>query len=755
MTTTVLGHRVERREDPGFLTGAADYLEDVAGEGALHAVFVRSALAHARITGIDTSEAAAMPGVHSVVTGADLGLPPARAFGRQPALARPRLAVERVRYVGEPVVVVLAEARALAVDAADAVVVDYDPLPAVVDPVAAAEDGAPILFPDHGSNVVFDGDGSASEGADGSFFADADVVVRARFVNHRVAPVPLEANGCLAVPEDGGRLTVWASTQSVFGVRREVARALGMDEDQVRVRTAAVGGGFGAKGGAYPEQVVVAALARRCGRPVRWHETRSENLVVMTHGRGQVQDVELGARRDGTITGLRVRALADTGAYSARGAFIPMVTQFMASGAYRIPRIEFRPVVVVTNTTPTGPYRGAGRPEAAALVERAVDLLADELDIDPVEVRRRNFIPPDAFPHRTATGAVYDCGDYGRALDEALRLAGYDALRRDQRTRRASGDGRLLGIGVSVYVEVSGRGGEYGALRVEPDGTITVVTGSSPHGQGHETAWSQIAASVLGVPMERVRVVHSDTALVPRGIGTFGSRSLQLAGTAVYRAAEDVLQQARDLAASLLEADPADVVVFDDGRMGVAGTPASGRSWAELAAAAEQSGRRLSAEVDVDQDGTFPFGAHVAVVEIDRDTGLVELRRHVAVDDCGRVVNPLLAEGQVHGGIAQGIAQALFEAVVYDADGTPRTTTLADYAFPSAAELPSFEVAHTETPTPRNPLGAKGIGESGTTGSTAAAWNAVIDALEPFGVRHLDPPFTPERVWRAMQTQQS
>jgi carbon-monoxide dehydrogenase large subunit len=431
--------------------------------------------------------------------------------------------------------------------------------------------------------------------------------------------------------------------------------------------------------------------------------------------------------------------------------FIPMVTRFMASGVYAIPTIEFQMLTVTTNTTPTGPYRGAGRPEAAALTERAIDLVADELGLDPVEVRRRNFPAPTAFPFTTAAGATYDTGDYAKALDEALRIAGYDALRAEQRARRERNDDRLLGIGVACYVEVSGRGGEFGSVRVELDGTVTVVTGSVPHGQGHETAWAQIASAVLGVPFDAVRVVHSDTALVDHGVGTFGSRSLQLAGSAVHRAASSVWERARDLAASVLEAAPEDIVVFDDGRVGVTGVPARALDWDHLARESAAGGDELAATTDFDSDGTFPFGAHVAVVEIDRDTGEVSLHRIVAVDDCGRVVNPMLAEGQVHGGLAQGIAQILFEGVRYDADGNPQTATLIDYLVPSAADLPSFTTAHTETPTPNNPLGAKGIGESGTTGSIAAVWNAVIDALEPFGVRHLDPPFSPEVVWRAMQ----
>ena len=699
---------------------------------------------------IDADDAAAMPGVRRVLTDRDLAIEPAAAFGREPALARPFLATDRVRFVGEPVAVVLADSYAQAVDAAAAVIVDYDPLPVVIDPLAAMEPDAPLLFPDHGSNVVV----RPTAEPDAALFAEADRVIAARFLHRRVAPVTMENNGLIAIPEGTTGMTVWASTQSVFGVRREIAKAVGLEDSDVRVRAGAIGGGFGAKGGTYPEQIVVAAAAHQLQQPVRWHETRSENLTNMTHGRGSVHDVEVGVKADGTIVALRVRAVAEAGAYSARGVFIPFVTQHMASGAYRIPKIEFAAFVVVTNTTPTGPYRGAGRPEAAAMCERVIDLIAAELELDPVEVRRRNFIAPDEFPYKTATGANYDSGDYPRALDEALRLVDYDVVRADQARRRAAGDPKVLGIGLACYVEVSGQGSEFCSVKVEDDGTVTVVTGSVPHGQGHETVWAQIAASVLGVAVDDVRVLHSDTSIVARGTGTFGSRSLQLAGSAVLNAAGEVLAKARPLVADLLEANPDDIVAFPEGGLGVAGTPSSVMSWAEIAAKASEATTtvELSAELDFEQRGSYPFGTHVAVAEVDRETGRVQLIRMVAVDDCGKVVNPKLAEGQVHGGIAQGIAQCLFEEVVYDADGNPLTSTLADYLMPSAADMPSFETAHTETPSPRNPLGAKGIGESGTTGSIAAVWNAVVDALGPFGVRHLDPPFSPERVWRAMNS---
>ncbi len=755
MTRTVLGHSVQRAEDGALLTGRARYVDDVALQSDAHwAVFVRSTSAHALLTTVDVSAARAAPGVVDVFTAADLDLPPARAMGGDGALDRPLLARERVRFVGEPIAVVVAATRAEAFDAAELVEIELQPLAAVTDAFVALEPDAPLLFPEFGANETT-GRRPAERGAG---WAAADVVVRARFVNHRVAPAPLEPNGCVVVPE-GDRIVVWASTQSVFGVQREIAGALGLDVNRVSVRAPAVGGGFGAKGGVYVEQLLVAAVAQRLGRPIAWCETRHENLVNMTHGRGQAHDVEIGARRDGTIVGLRIRGVANVGAYPIRGAFVPMVTRFMASGTYRIPEIEFDARIVLTNTTPTGPYRGAGRPEAAALLERSIDVLANVLDLDMVDVRRRNFIPPDAFPYQTATGATYDTGEYARALDAALARSDYDDWRAEQAARRASGDRMQLGIGLGCYVEVSGRGGEYGSVRIEVDGTATVVTGSVPNGQGHETVWAQITSSVLGIPFEDVRVVHSDTDRVPHGVGTFGSRSLQLAGSAVHDASAAVLETARRLVADRLEAAEVDIVVFEDGRLGVAGTPASAVSWREIArVAVEHTGTDatgLEAEIDFDSDGTFPFGCHVAIVEVDTETGAVRLVRHVAVDDCGRVVNPVLAEAQVHGGIAQGAAQALFEQVVYDDSGNPLTASFVDYAIPSAAEFPSFEVSHTVTPTTRNPLGAKGIGESGTTGSTAAVWNAVVDALRPYGVVHLDMPFTPERVWRAIHRAES
>ena len=752
MIGSILGHPVRRVEDPRFLTGAARYVEDIPAEGALWAAFVRSPFAHARITGLDLGAARAAPGVAGLYAAYDLGLP--SPSDEDATAARQLLASEVVRYVGEPIAVVLAETRAQALDAAEAVVVEFDPLPAVADPVRAMEPDAPLLFPEHGSNVVlhkFFGPKDA--------LSTADVVVRGRFVNQRLAPSPLEPNALLAIPgADGRSLTVYIPSQAPFWAREELAEALGLAEEDIRVIAPDVGGGFGAKAETNPEQRVVAALALRVGRPVRYAETRSENLVAMTHGRAQVQDVEVGATREGLIVGMRVHLVADLGAY-ALSTFLSRLTRQMAVGVYRIPKVRFETSCVVTNTTPVGAYRGAGRPEAAALIERTVDLVAVELGLDPVEVRKRNLIPADAFPYRTPTGSTYDVGDYGRALDEAIRLAGYDALRSEQAERRTRGDRLQMGIGVSCYVEVTGWRPEYGSVEVGPDGSVTVLTGTSPHGQGHETAWAQIVAGTLGVALDEVRVVHSDTGVVPRGDGTMGSRSLQIGGSAVKRAGEAVVEKARRLAGHLLEASVDDVVQFEDGRIGIAGAPGTALGWADLAIAANDGDRMppgmepgLAADTDFKQQGnTFPFGAHVAMVEVDTDTGLVRLIRHVAVDDCGRILNPLLVQGQVHGGLAQGIAQAMFEEVLYDDDGNPLTASLMTYEMPSPADLPSFETAHTETPTPLNPLGAKGIGESATIGSTPAVQNAVVDALSHLGVRHIDLPLTPERVWRAIQ----
>ncbi|MDQ1430487.1 MAG: aerobic carbon-monoxide dehydrogenase large subunit [Actinomycetota bacterium] len=754
---SILGNPVQRVEDPRLLRGEARYVDDLTPPQTVHVAFVRSSMAHARLGAVDTGDAERMPGVLLVATHDTLGLADVQGFIMlPPAFNRPPLANGVVRFVGDIVAVVVAETRTQAVDAAEAVIVEYEPLPVVVDPEAALADDAPLLFPEHGSNLAI----AFDFGADPTIFDDADLVVEGRFVNQRLAAVPMEPNGVLVEPGADGGLTVTAPTQAPFGVRDPLAAALGLDPAQVRVVAPAVGGGFGAKSGAYCEYVIAAALAHRLERPVKWTESRSENMVAMTHGRAQVQYVELGLKRDGRIVGLRARIVADGGAYPLTGAFLPFLTRMMGQGVYDIPKVEINSRSAVTNTTPTGAYRGAGRPEATQMLERIIDIAAAALELDPVEMRRRNLLPPERFPLTTVTGANYDVGEYAKALDEALRVAGYDELRREQAARRARGDTVQLGIGVATYVEVTAGGlfQEFGAVEVHVDGTVTAAVGTSSHGQGHETTFAMIVAELLGVPMDAVRLVQSDTALVPRGSGTMGSRSVQIGGSALHQASEAVVFKAKQLAAHLLEADEADIT-FVDGSFAVAGVPATSMSWAELARASGDDTKRppdmepgLAVALDFNQgDATFPFGAHVAVVEVDLETGRVELLRHIAVDDCGRIINPLLVTGQQHGGIAQGVAQALFEGVAYDEDGNPLTTTLIDYAIPSAAELPNFEASNTVTPTPLNPLGAKGIGESGTIGSTPAVHNAVVDAVSHLGIRHIDMPLTPERVWRALQ----
>ncbi len=551
---------------------------------------------------------------------------------------------------------------------------------------------------------------------------------------------------------EDGRLTQWASTQAAHAVRDDLARMLQLPAEQIRVIAPDVGGGFGAKIGIYPEEILLAWLSRAVGRPLKWVETRSESMMNLGHGRGQLQHVEIGGTRDGKVTTYRLTVLQDSGAYPSTGSVLPFMTRTMLTGVYDIPKAEFNSRSVVTNTTPTVAYRGAGRPEAAAAIERAMDLYAAEIGMDPAEVRRRNFIAKDAFPFTTPVGTTYDIGDYERALELVLDSAGYAELRAEQQRRRDADDRTQLGIGIAVYVEITAGPGaptEFGAVEVKPNGKVVVRSGSSSHGQGHHTAFSMLVADRLGVELGDIEVIQGDTDVVPRGQGTMGSRSLQAGGVAVARAAEQVVEKAKSVAADLLEANVDDVVLdAAGGRFHVAGTPAVSRSWAEVAEAADGL---LAAEVDYQGAGpTFPFGAHLVVVEVDRDTGKVVVQHVVAVDDAGRILNPLLADGQVHGGLAQGVAQALMEEVRYDPDGNPVTSNLADYAFISAAELPSFERIPMETPTPMNELGAKGIGESGTIGSTPAVHNAVLDALGPYGVKHLDMPCTPEKVWRAL-----
>lgn len=750
---SILGTRVVRTEDPALLVGGAKYVADLPLENRLHAVFVGSEVAHGSIRTIDVDEAAAMPGVVGVFTASDLGLAPQHSFVPvHPDLNRPPLAVDRVRFVGEPVAVVLAETQENGVDAAQHVWADVEPAGAVIDPEQSMADGAELLFPPHGSNV-------AQVIVDRTRVEfDDEHVVRGRYVNQRMAVVPIEPHGVAAEWSDGV-LTMWASCQMPHMLQPDVASALELDPSEVRIVTPQVGGGFGGKAGLYAEQVVVGALAKHTGRPVQWIPPRSEDMKSLHHSRGQIQYVELGCRPDGTFTRLRIHLVGDAGAYGAIGAYLPGGTRRMSQGTYDLEAIQCDVAVGVTNTTPMGAYRGAGRPEATAMLERLVDQAAIELEIDPIEIRKKNLLPDDGFPYRTLTGNTYDSGRYALPLDRAAELADYTALRSEQAERHDRGDRWLLGIGVAAYVEITAGGGssEFGAIEVHADGTATIFAGTHNHGQGHQTAYAMIVADQTGIPVEDIRLVDGDTDRVPRGGGTGGSRSLQLGGSAIRGATEAMVDTARSLAATMLEADVADIVVDTaQGSIGVAGVPAQALTWGELAERATVDGDPLAGEFDFEQDdSTYPFGAHIAVVEVDRDTGYVRVLRHVAVDDCGTVVNPLLVEGQQHGGIAAGIGQALFEEVEYDDDGNPVTANLADYGIPTAAELPSFETFSTETPTPLNPLGAKGIGEAATIGSTPAVQNAVIDAISHLGVRHIDLPCTPERVWRAISDAES
>ncbi len=753
-----MGNAVRRKEDPALLTGAARYVGDMDPPGTVHMAFVRSVMAHARLDSVDTEAARSMPGVLGVWTAADVPIAAQHLFIMlPPEIARLPL-TDKARYVGDPIAVVVAESRAEAMDAAELVEVDYDPLDALTDPFEALAPDAEVIIDAHGSNKASE---FSTQAAPDSLVGH-DLVATARVVNHRMSGAPIEPSAALAAPDDGDgdNVTLWCTAQRPHEVRDQVAAALEASGDQVRVIAPAVGGGFGSKAVVYPEFVLAAWLARQLQRPVKWIETRSENLTNMAQGRDTVHDVELGLTSEGVFCWLKVKGTCNVGAYPGIAGILHFFTMMMATGTYRIPAVQYETVAAITNTTPLAAFRGAGRPEATLALERVVDRAAAKLGMDPAELRRRNLLDPDDFPVTTVTGAAMDCGDYARALDLALETAGYEGLRAEQARRRASGSRKLLGIGVSTYVEITAVGlfNEFGSVTVELDGTFTVRVGTASHGQGHATAFSQILGEVLGVPAESVKVIHSDTAEVPRGTGTVASRSLQIGGSAVFTAANEVLDTAKRLAAGLLEADEGDIVVAPGG-LAVAGVPAKTVSWAELAAAAEADDSDaggagaggLAAETDFDQGAaSFPFGAHVSVVEIDSDTGDTRVLRHIAVDDCGRILNPLLVEGQVHGGVATGISQALYEESTYDEYGNPRNTNFADYAIPAASELPRFETAHTETPTPLNPLGAKGIGESGTIGSTPAVQAAVLDALAPLGIEHLDMPFTPQRVWRAI-----
>ena len=755
-STSILGTRVARIEDPRLLTGASIFTADLTDarlSGALHAVFVRSPIAHARVTRIGTAAAAAAPGVAAVLTAADLGLTPASPQFDAP-MVEPYLAEGVVRYVGQSIALVVARTAADAVDAAELVAVDLAPLAPVVDLDAALRDEV-LLFPAAGTNVA----ASTAQDAGAAFLDGCEVVVTKTIINSRVAPAPLEGRAAAAVwspsksendgaASDSTRLTLWLPNQGAQTVKQDVVRAFDIDPARVRVITPDVGGAFGAKFGAEPDHIVIAAAARLLGRPVIWAETRSENLTVMPHGRAQRQTVTIGGTRDGRMIAYRLDVTQDAGAYPRLAMETTHGTALMAPGVYAFDRCAVSTRTVLTTTTPVGAFRGAGRPEATAALERAVDLYAAEIGADPAAVRRRNMLPRFTSPYTSLTGAVYDSGDYPAALDRVLAAVNYPALRAEQAARRRGSGDVQLGIGLSSYVEITGGGKENATVQVHPDGSATVFTGVSPHGQGHATAFAMIVSDRLGIPVQRIELVWGDTDLVPRGGGTGGSRSLQLGGAAADGAALAVAELAKTRAGQLWEVDPADLVISTErGGVAVAGIPDRFVTFAELAAEQDLSARNLFAA----EGSTFPFGAHVAVVEVDIETGKATLLRLVSIDDAGTVINPLLAEGQRHGGLAQGIAQALYEEATFDEGGNPLTATFADYGIPTAADLPAFELLDMQTPTPYNALGAKGLGEAATIGSTPAVQNAVIDAVSYLGVRHIDMPLTPSRVWHAIR----
>jgi carbon-monoxide dehydrogenase large subunit len=755
-----IGSPVRRVEDPLLLTGRDRFSGDVSVDGLLHVCMVRSSHAHARLRSLDASHARGLPGVAAVFTGTDLGIRPVyleatTAFIPE-ACRRPAIATDVVRFVGEIVAVVVADTREAAADAAAAIEMDYEPLQPVVGIRAGMSPDSPVLFPSIGSNLVVNIPFAA--GAAGP----AAVRVAMTNGNQRMAVAPMEPNVITAVPGPDGRLTVWAGTQMPHGLRDNIAANLGLEPDTLRVIAPSVGGGFGGKTPAVPEYVIAVAVARSLGRPVQFVETRSENLATM-HGRDTIQEVVLEADLYGRLTSLHVRLLADGGAYPGIGCGLTMTTRSLCPGVYHLPHLAFDILCVATNTAPVGAYRGAGRPEATALIERAMDLLAHRTGLDPAELRRRNLVGRDEFPFTSVTGLVYDSGDYELCLDRALELSGYARLREEQRGRRERGDRVALGIGISLYVEVSAGlqmfWSDEASVRVLEDGSMEVTAGTSAHGQGHHTLYAQIVGSVLGVDHTAVRLIQADTDLVQAGAGTGGSRSAQIGGNAVKLAAEATLEKARQLASHLLEADPSDLEVIPGAGLAVRGVASSTLSWRALAAAAADPGRLpegmepglFEQRTFLQENGTFPFGCHVAVVEVDLETGLVDLVDMVAVDDCGTVLNPLLAEGQVHGGVVAGIGQALFEEIKYDGDGNPVSANFGDYGMPTAADVPAVRTAHTVTPSPKNPLGAKGLGEAGTTGATAAVHNAVVDALSHLGVEHVELPLTPLRVWEALQ----
>jgi carbon-monoxide dehydrogenase large subunit len=783
MTTTpvlpkLVGERVKRREDPRLIQGRATYVDDLKIVGMLHLAFKRSDVAHGRIVGVDVSAAEAMEGVEAVFTGAQIAellapMPIGTPFPSPPHRA---VAVDVVRYAGEAVAVVVARDRYVARDALDAIVVDIDPLPVVVDPELAMTGQPTVIHADFPNNLavalVPSGTGvtpdyKVDDTAIDQAFADAEVVVSQRMVNQRLVPNAMEARGVVAHYEPGKEsMTIWSSTQNPHILRTMIAAMTGLGQDQVRAIAPEVGGGFGAKINIYAEEYVAAVISRRLGVPVKWIEDRSEAFVATTHGRDIIGYVDIAAKRDGRILGLKLRLIADIGAYNMLlTAAIPTLTMLMANGTYAIPAVRTTLTEVFTNKTPTDAYRGAGRPEATYFVERGLDMLARELAMDPAELRRKNFIPADQFPYATQMGAVYDSGDYAKALDRALEASQWPQLVADRDAARK--EGRLVGLGLAMYVEVCGLGPssslptggwEHSQVTIERDGRISATTGASPHGQGNETTFAQMLADQFGVPIEHITIHHGDTGVVKQGIGTFGSRSQAVGGTALHLAGGKVKAKMARFAAAMLEAHEDDLV-FENGRIGVKGAPASAKSFAEVASYAYVPvplppglDPGLSEEAFFEPaNNTYPFGCHIAMLEIDRETGEPTLLKLVAVDDAGNLINPLIVEGQIHGGLAQGIGQAMIEEAVYNEDGQLLTGSFMDYALPRATDFPRFELHATVTPTPVNPLGAKGVGEAGTLGSTPCIVNAAVDALAEFGVTHIDMMLRPEKLWRIIR----
>ena len=774
----LVGQRVKRREDPRLIQGLASYVDDLKVAGMQHLAFKRSDVAHGRIKKIDVSVAAAMDGVEAVYTGAQIAeiVPPMPIGTPFPSPPHHAVAVDTVRYAGEPVAVVVARDRYVARDAADAIVISYERLPAVVDLEQAMTGKPAVIHKDFANNLAVPfvpggtgvgADYSVDDTAINKAFAAAEVVISQRMMNQRLAPTAIEGRGVLAHYEPGrGTMTIWSSTQNPHILRTMIAAMNGLGQDQVRAIAPEVGGGFGAKINIYGEEYVAAAISKKLGVPIKWVEDRSEAFVATIHGRDILGYVDLAAKRDGTVLGLKLRLIADIGAYNMLlTAAIPTLTMLMANATYNIPAIRVALTEVFTNKTPTDAYRGAGRPEATYFVVRAMDMLARELNMDPAEVRRKNFIQPHQFPFATQMGAVYDSGDYERCMDLALKNSKWTQLKAERDA--AKKQGRLVGIGMAMYVEVCGLGPssslptggwEHSGVTIERDGRITATTGASPHGQGNETTFGQMLADQFGVPLEHVTILHGDTSIVKQGIGTFGSRSQAVGGTALHLAGGKVKAKMAKFAAALMEASEDDIV-FEGGRVFVKGAPAKGKSFAEVAAYAYvpvplppglEPG--LSDEAFFEPaNNTYPFGCHISMIEVDRETGEPKLLKLIAVDDAGNLINPLIVEGQIHGGLAQGIGQAMIEEVVYNSDGQLVTGSFMDYAIPRAIDFPRFELDFTVTPTPVNPLGAKGVGEAGTLGSTPCIVAAAVDALSEFGVKHIDMMLRPEKLWRIIQ----